>query len=557
MRGGKAACRIVYARGKYWDEVRSSATTRRAALELQRMLAKITGVEIPIDEGGNPAVSKLPAIILGKGVFRGDIYDVKPEFLRALRELGVSDGYALGEWKGNLHVFGSREKGTLNGVYALVENNSDYIYVRPDPRIGEVFTPQTNGTFNLVWGRDVLVKHVFDVRGFWNLHDPEYWNANGCTTTFGDWKDVRPFTRGAHNINWYAGFTEGFKKHPEWFGMVDGRRDKNYGNMLCFTNPELLGYFTNRVNDTMRLTQWNELSGLSMSLDDSLKWCECPKCRAPMTLGDGKVIAATDPRFMSTQYFRFLNAGAESLASEFPGRMISTYGYFQSAYVPACPVAGNICVAFASYPRMYEDEPIFVDEAAVWLKRFRAWGKKIPRRNLTVYSYDGLGMGFPRPIAHARRRELAEYAAYACGVVAESSTQDPDRIDPLTGKPTSTCRTFDISAIEYWVLARLYRDPDQDVERLYKRFCYRAFKEAARPMERFYGTIRTVFIRDGRGKGWDVKKNVRSCFVDSGREDELRGYLAEAQRVVRHPVSRRLVERAAARFEQLLGEGRR
>ena len=552
---GKPACRIVTARARYWDEKCANDTTRRAAEELQRLLKRITGVEIPIDRGSDPRVSKLPAIVVGKGAFRGNSPLPKESFLDRLRELGTTDGYAIDQAGDDLYVYGAREKGALNGVYALVENNTDYIAVRPNPAIGEIFTPQTNG-FSLVWGADVLYRPVFDVRGMWNLTHPRYWNANYVSTTFGSWKDKPAWTRGAHNINWYAGFKKGFARHPEWFGLVNGER-KNYGNMLCFSNPELLGYFTNRVNDTMRRTCWTELAGLSMSLDDSLNWCECPNCRADLTLDDGTKISAADERFMSTQYFLFLNAVAASLQREFPGKGISTYAYFQSAIPPACPVAENIHVAFCPYP-CGRHEPLAVN-AAEWIGRLRGWGRKLPRANIHVYDYDGLYIGgFPSAVAHARKRDLREYARWTCGVDAEAGTQLHDFVDSSTGKPSDTARIFDFCAIEIWTLLRLYWNPDADVEHLYKKFCYRAFREAAKPMERFYGTLRAEYIRLDRRNELPVgaKALFRRCVVEPGHEDELRGLLEEARRLARHPNSIRLVDAIRGRYEDSCKSGR-
>ena len=231
VKDGKPACRIVYAGIPYWWEKRATDVTVKACEELQRIVKRMTGATLPIEK--NPEVAGLPAIFVGKGCFRKSKAHVHPEFQADLAALRGTDGFAIRESGGDLYVFGAEEKGAMNGVYALVENNTDYIFARPSPQHGEVFT--TRGDLSFVWGADVLDRPRATIRGLWNIRESAYWAANRATTSPAPWgREFKPYTRGGHNINAFLG---GFKEHNEFYGMVGGRRDKEYGNMVCFMNP--------------------------------------------------------------------------------------------------------------------------------------------------------------------------------------------------------------------------------------------------------------------------------------------------------------------------------
>jgi hypothetical protein len=322
--------------------------------------------------------------------------------------------------------------------------------------------------------------------------------------------------------------------------------------MLCFSNPELPEIYKESVLRYMDQRQPSLAAGLDIGLDDTMNWCECENCRKPIRLPSGELVPRSDPRFMSTQWFSLLNTSAKALHCEYPGMKIDTLAYFQTAVPPVCEVDESIIVGFCAYMRADDLAPLYAEENKVWLNHFEGWMKKIPdRRRLYIRGYDGLGLLFPRPLCHTHQRDWKLYAKGACGFVHEGS--DTARLDGLdkNGKPTNAALVFDYSAIEMWVMCRLMWNLDADVEGLYKKFCYRTYREGAVPMERFYGTIRRDFIRRAQQStiGEIGTAATKAYIIDSGREDELRGYLDNALAKVKHPVSRVLIERVKARFE--------
>ncbi|MBQ6330552.1 MAG: DUF4838 domain-containing protein [Kiritimatiellae bacterium] len=565
VKDGKPAAQIVYKASNWWYDALYTEVTKNAAEELQSLVKMLTGVTLPVNPVKGPD-KDLPAVMVGKGVFfpfdmgnrkpgtkKGwndhltqEMVDVVKGDLAALRG---SDGFAIRRFGRNLHVYGADEKGALNGVYALVENNTDLIFARPDETIGTVYTP-LDGNLSLVWGDGVVERPSMTMRGFWNICHPRYYNGNFLNQTIDQarkWSDANPVMRGGHNS---GNFVPPSSERPDLHGLVSGKRG-DYGFMLCFSNPALAPVFVDNVLRYADQRAMSRMSGIGISLDDTTNWCECRECAKPLRLGDGTVVEHSDPAFMSTQWFRLINRAADAVAEAHPGRRIQTLAYFQTAEPPKCPVSENLVVGYCPYMRANDTNPVFCEENLVWLDRCERWGAKVPDpRRLYLRGYDGLGLVFPRPLGHVHKIDWKLYTRHVCGFMHESSAQSVDRIEK-DGSPSKTAAIFDYSAIEYYVMSRLMWNLDSDVEQLYKRFCWRAFREAAVPMERFYGTIRRAWMRKfvPSSIGEDGQNATKVYIIDGGLEGELRGYLDDALAKARHPASKALVERVKNRFE--------
>lgn len=555
---GRPACRIVYQATGYWNERLSSPVTRRAAEELQTMIERVTGVKVPLNPNHPkfPELRTLPAIYVGKGCFRcrGEVRAKTPDgagFAAELRELHGTDGYAIRRTGRDLFVFGATEKGTMNGVFALLENNTDLIWARPNPDFGCVFS-RVAGDFSFVWGDGVLSKPAFrKVRGIWNMHDPEYWAANFVTTCGGEWGDDElPWMRGGHNV---SNFTGGFKEHPEYYGMWEGKRDKPYGNQLCYRNPEFFDVFADNVLKEMRGVQCWAVRGPTIAFDDSRNWCQCPYCTAPIDLGGGRVVRPGNPAFMSTQAFLLVNNAARRLDDVFPGKRIFSQAYYQTSEPPVCDMERNVDMMYCPYPRSDDLAPLCFPENRIWLDQLRRWRTKLDKGQLLVVrDYLGLGLRYPRPLGFSHARDFREYCKYADGIDGEGTCFRPDRAKPRSTEEFDSMATLDLSAIEYWVMFRLMWDPEQDVERLYKKYVWRTFRRAGAPMAKFFGTFRREFIhrRARSGMNDSASELWLDTVVRPGHLEKMRGWLDEAEGLVVEASSRTILARLKRRFEE-------
>jgi len=569
---GKPACSIRYATGSWWDQRLANETTKKAAEELQALVKLLTGVSLPINPVRAPE-SALPAINVGKGRLfpfcsdgkegKGPLFgkqSAAEAFWGDLAFLRGSDGYAIRTVGKDLCVYGVMEKGALNGVYALLENNTDIVFARPNEKYGTVFTPQTNG-LSLVWGEGVRSRPASTWRGFWHLTNQRYYSANGLSVLERPWSENLPYRRYGHNVNYYAGghahaFAEKstFETNPEFYGLVAGVRDRVYGNQLCFTNPKLKPVFIENVLKEMDRWTETEMAGINFSLDDSMNWCECEACAQPIVLEDGTVVRKDDPAFMSTRYFLFVNDVARALAEAHPGKRIKTLAYFQTVEPPKCRIEPNVDVEFCPYLRLDDAVPVFMPDNEKWISRAAGWHRLVGHKVL-MYGYNGLGLCFPKPLAHVHQRDFREYFRYLSGINSEGPCAADNADEPFE-KATVAAREWDFSAVEFWLMHRLYWDAEQDVELLYKKFIWRTFREAARPVERFYGIIREEWMRQTAKSsiGEPTLTCMQRIVMKPGHEAELRACLGEAKKLVCHSTSKVLVERLSAVFEKYLAD---
>jgi hypothetical protein len=552
VRDGKALAELRV------NESYSEACVMTAALDFQRYVKEMTGVELPI----NPSTETegVTKLVLGRAC--SQVLNVGLEHRDDIRRLAGTDGYAIRRVGNDLRIFGACDKGVLNGLYALLENNTGIIWARPNPDFGTVFSKCDE--LVLVWGQDVLEVPSSKYRGFgcfgetnqaWMTRNRGNYMTAGGGNNYWAFASAKKYGspmfwfHGGHNVGTFVKSSHPFSEYPELYSLIRGKRRDSACN-LCFTNPQMGKVFADNLLDMARRMP-RDVTGIQISLDDTWLWCECDECQKDLVLDDGTRVSRTDPSFASTQFFKVVNVAARALREEFPNYTLHVLAYFQTAEPPKCAIESNVVANFAPYPRANDKNPIFAEENHVWLERLKRWRDKTP--NLTAYGYNCLGMHFPRPRAHTLKLDFAEFYKHVQGVLSEGTNLEwGDDLD----SNFQQYLVWDYAAIELWVQQRLTWDVSQDVETLYKTFCYRAFRDAGPEMHRFYGAIREEWFKDPGAStiGSSPVAMTRKLIIDTGREEELRGYLQQALAKTTHPNSKILIERIQSRFEFFLDE---
>jgi hypothetical protein len=126
-------------------------------------------------------------------------------------------------------------------------------------------------------------------------------------------------------------------KHPEYFALVNGRRDwENFNGkhrcQLCTTNPEVV----QKVIEYCRTHFYANplLDGISIAANDGRNFCECDNCTR---LDTGKYSEGSDPeqlrsartRIITDRMVIFANQVAEGVARTHPGKKVLFYAYGQ------------------------------------------------------------------------------------------------------------------------------------------------------------------------------------------------------------------------------------
>lgn len=288
----------------------ASEPVQYAAEELQRFVREMTDAELPIIKDSEP--SEKHEIVLGNA--------------NRLKESGIDvnfddlgeEGYVLKTSGSRLFIAGGEPRGTLYGVYGLLEEKLGCRWFTPEishiPSLNKLALPLLDET----------VVPILEYR------EPYIWDAKD-----GDWAARNRInrntsrgtldTRHGGQYEWVPGFfvhtferlvpkAEFYDEHPEYFSLVKGVRMKEL-SQLCCTNEDVIRIVTERTLQAFR--DHPEANILSVDQNDCYNFCECEHCQA---------IAEQEGSQMGPVLY-LVNKVADAVAEEFPDKAVVTLAY--------------------------------------------------------------------------------------------------------------------------------------------------------------------------------------------------------------------------------------
>ena len=195
-----------------------------------------------------------------------------------------ADGsYAITSSENTLIINGAGYKGTINGVYAFLEDFCDCHWYE-----AEVIVIPKNA--DLTVAPDINVEYTpffeYSETDTTSARDPEYSVANGLTG--GIYKNLSAEQGGAveyiggssHTlVNRYCKPSVYFEEHPEYFALYNGERT---GTQLCLTNEDVKDIVTSEA--LALLEEQHDPAApvqiLSITQADNGFYCQCENCRA-------------------------------------------------------------------------------------------------------------------------------------------------------------------------------------------------------------------------------------------------------------------------------------
>jgi len=297
---GKSPYRIVIA-------TNAPASERYAADELQRYLEKISGAKLPVVTDDARAGSR--EILLGDNAhLRG--LGLKIDLAR----LG-SDGFTLRTEGNRLVIAGGKPRGTLYGVYALLEEKLGVRWFTPELEV----VPATN-RLSLPALNETQVPALEYREVFWTemMRDADFaarhrLNGNSYKLTEKHGGRAAVYFPFVHSMDSLVP-QDLFKEHPEYFPLINGKRQNGYVQR-CLSNPEVLKLAIARVRQWIQ--EHPEATIISVSQNDTGKWCQCDQCKA---LDDAEGSPAAS-------LLRFVNAIAEDIQKDYPRIRLDTLAY--------------------------------------------------------------------------------------------------------------------------------------------------------------------------------------------------------------------------------------
>lgn len=191
-------------------------------------------------------------------------------------------------------VVGSASRiGTLYGVYGLLDLMGVRFF---DPGSRGIVLPARST--KLPERLSVSSRPAFATRGFWAWEargNPDFfrWMARNRMNYWTAVEHDLPLLRklgirlvaGGHMIQKVAlDPEEYFRTHPEWFGLVQGKRSPDIGfetgDNFCTSNSDAKAELAHNVVKELVSGRWREADQLALWMLDDGHWCECDRCDA-------------------------------------------------------------------------------------------------------------------------------------------------------------------------------------------------------------------------------------------------------------------------------------
>lgn len=514
-----------------------------AAAELQAGLEQVCGARLPILADDGPPSDR--EIILG------DSAHLPPGVAAELARLG-DEGYVLRTGGGNLIIAGGRRRGTLYGVYGLLEDHLGCRWFTPEvsryPKHARLeIGPLDERVTPALEYREVFYHDARD--GDWAARNRLNSSMAGLEQRHGGKVTYHPFVH-----SYYTLFPpdQYFEKHPEWYSLVDGKRTvigRHRRAQLCLTNEEM----TRAAIEIVRgwLAEHPEATIVSISQNDGPGgWCECPDCAA---------LEAREGGAHSAPIIHFANRIAGAIAADHPHVAIDTLAYGYSMAAPArlrplpnvivrictgacgChPIASEKCASNSGLRATINDWFRLTNRIYIWdyIVNFRQYFLPFP--NLGT-----LGANLRFFVEHGVR-----------GVFEQGSGDVPGS---------------DLAALKAWLVAKLLWDPYADQGRLVKEFTDSYYGPAAAPIRAYLAALQAEVDSDTdhRLHMSPFAPGVEAPYLTPGLLRTATGLFDEAERLAAADPAVLLRVRAArlsldyvkvslaARLQALLGDGGR
>ena len=470
-RGCPAKCAIVLSSS-------ASDSERHAALELRDYVKQITGVELPVSP---EASGKAVRIVLD------DAYG--------------DDGFRLKAEGSDLFVRGGK-RGVLYGVYEILETHGGVGWFSSwrtvVPRRNRFAVPasldeEQRPAFELrmtSW-RDAQRKNPefashLRLNGVDNLPSGEAGaKFGGPPLRFGGGLDI------SHTFNTILPPSKYFKDHPDWYSEVGGRRMGANGEctQLCLTNPEVLQMVISNVLERIRKDPSATFYGVSQN--DWWNYCTCPGCAA---------VDKEEESHAGTNV-RFVNAVAEAVEREFPGKFIETLAYMYTRKPPKKTKLRHNVVPCLCTIECEFNKPFGVSTNAhnvSFEKDIKGWAEQT--RNLFLWDY------------------TTNFRNYL-GLLPNVRTLGPNLrffrdngVRYMFEQGDSQGRHADFAELKTWLIAKLMWNPDQPVEPLIDRFFDGYYGAAAPYVRRYFEEAQSLGQAPGV-KHWGIYDHEASSNV--------------------------------------------
>lgn len=520
--GGKTNAVIVL-------EENAANNAKYAAKELQTYFKKSGGVDIPIcsEPGtgtnlyiGESSFTKNAGLSLDGVTYDGfkivskgkDLYIFGRDRKERKPLVGQHSPYqAVHIYNKQLDISAYGEAGTLYGVYHFLRKFAGIEWFMAG-EIGEV----------------IPKKERLAVSDLNETKSPAYWFRSPYYFLFNHDPDSAVWYRRAGfgapfpvEINHSFYLMNRFQKaHPEWFALIDGKRDFNItcegrGN-LCLSNKELLAQF---VKDARDYFDANPDLGVFpvMPNDWYRRACDCPECQ--------KQVDNDKPQNakLSNYVWGFVNEIAKEVGKTHPDKFIACCAYETYAAIPdRVKLEPNVAVMLTK-ARYYK-----FDEGYRLRNDVMPYEWKKIAKNFFVWEYycwdsqQSHISGLPILFAKWTEKDMKDFKGIMAGEFIDGGAS-----------PSNAWKAINpfLNSLNYYITGRLYWEPELDVNDLLNDFYRRFYGPGAEDMKKFWTRAEELWTNISVKKR-GPSDNIHSTIYTPQVLLELKDYVESAMKKV-------------------------
>jgi hypothetical protein len=447
----------------------------RAAKELQKYVAQMTGTTLPIQD--DTAALPNRAILIGPSKALDGLQ------IKLDKEKLGSDGFILKTVGNHLVIAGPGPRGSMYGTYELLEKLglrwlTQSVTIVPKTQKLELPTLDETQVPAFEY-REPYFTEAFEKE--WAAHNrivgatAHLDSSTGGTIRYADF--VHTFD---HLIP-----QDLYAKHPEYFPMVGGKRINGYVQR-CLTNPDVLKLTIENVKKTFDANPDDMIT--SVSQNDADKWCECDECKKLAKQYGGQ----------TGVYIWFVNQVAEAIGKDpkYSDKLIDTLAYQftesppknitprKNVRIRLCPI--NVCQA---HPYDRDDFPA----SKAFASNLAAWAKITDTMYIWHYNTDFAHYLMPFPDFNQFPESIRLYRKSGVrGIFFEGAYANGG------GGSDAELRS--------WVMAKLMWNPDLDSDKLVTEWMTGVYGPAEKPMRAWFDLLH---------KNAADPKHHFTCYVDT------------------------------------------
>ena len=450
------------------------------------------------------------------------------------RETLGREGFLLAQTSDRHYMLAAySSRGVLNGVYKMFEKAFGVVATRP---LAGLEWPDRAGSAAEI-PLPYSEKPVFEIRGIrpvgWQATHPSFnmnaWFSRVLMTYGGGdmlgkaekgWGDAPyGFTAylGGHIFHRLIPAREYAKTHPEYFSLVDGKRNFDFhGSQISLGNPEVIDIIVKRLVEFRR--EHSDVVSLPFGYNDTWKnpknrfgWSEDPQDCKMDSPNDFPKPGSKRPRTWSTRYIKAANEVVRRVNKVWPGTKLQVYAYhFCMLQPPDCEIDPNLIVSFAPlykcchHPIFDKNCPRnrFMDEC------LRGWAAKTKNIYIRDY-YSCPNRNYSLMPLYEVVDEVRYYRRLGLmGMNPETRADGPNgsnvqgfMSNARFGTNASYERYWDSNALTHFTLARLAWNPDEKLEDIVALFCRNYYGAKIAPHMAKYFLLKDANIRKSSHPG--------------------------------------------------------